>query len=159
MANVLVLMMAGLALTFSGCATGLDYERAVQVHNVYRRVLLDVDKEFTPAMVDAEKRIALANQKLDDVYDAEMKPWLAAVTALKIARQAEQAMHASLEQWQAGAENGTVLKSTYGCASDAVDKLSLAFGELPDNSLLYAASFAIGSQLRVLADGERCPVK
>lgn len=159
MASVLVLMMAGLALTFSGCATGLDYERAVQVHNVYRRVLLDVDKEFTPAMVDAEKRIALTNQNLDERYDAEMKPWLAAVTALKTARQTEQAMHASLEQWQAGAQDGAILKSTYACASDAVDKLSLAFGELPDNSVLYAAAFAISTQLRVLADGERCPVR
>lgn len=156
--NLLIIAMATLAIT-SGCATIPDIDRATTVHNVYRRVLLDVDQVFVPALIEAEKKANEQHREDDELYAAEMKPWREAVAALKIARQTEEALHLSLEQWQAGTENQGVLKGVYACSADAVDKLSLAFGTLPDNSVLYAAAFAISAQLRALAYGATCEVK
>lgn len=159
MEHLLILCMACLAIASGGCLSAQSIDRAVTVHNVYRRVLLDVDKAFVPSLVDAE-RVANEQHKGDDeLYAAEMKPWRAAVAALKVARQTEQAMHLAIEQQIAGTADEGVLRTTYACAAESVDRLSLAFGTLPDNSVLYAAAFAIGTQLRSLAGNERCPVK
>lgn len=160
MENVLLIAMATLALTSAACATvATNIDRAVTVHNVYRRVLLDVDGVFVPSLIDADRKATERFKEDDELYAAEMKPWKDAVAALKAARLTEQALHLSIEQWQAGNEDKGILSGVYACAADSVDRLSLAFGTLPDNSVLYAASFAIGSQLRALADGATCEVK
>lgn len=143
----------------SACATGPSLQQAVGVHNVFRQVVLDVDAAYAPIYADAQRAADAEFPDDQALYGKAMQPYDTALNALTGAKQAERGMHLSLEQWAVAADGGKVIGSTYACAADAVDKLSLALGSLHKNALLYAATAAVTMQLRSLADGAACPVQ
>lgn len=145
-------------LASSACATGTDYQRAVSVHNVFRQVVLDVDSAYAPVYASAQKAADAEFPSDPLAYGKAMQVFDSALNALTAAKQAEQAMHLVLEQWQATAGKQGVLDETYACAADAVDKLTLAFGQLPKGSAFYTAAFAVSTQLRSMAGTVACPV-
>lgn len=155
MRHILLLAM----LLTAACATGAELQHAVSVHNVFRQVVLDADRAYAPVYAEAQH---VADTEFPDdeaAYGKAMQPYDGVLNALVVAKQAEQAVHLGLEQWQAAADKRGVLDETYACAADAVDRLTLALGQVPKGTLLYAATFAVSAQLRALADGAACPVQ
>jgi hypothetical protein len=155
-ASFLLFCMA--ALTCTSCATMQPIDRAVAVHNVFRSVLIDLDTAYVPVLAEADMAAQERAQGDAAVYLDALKPWRTAVEVLTRAKQTEQVMHAAITQAIATGQGAGVLHSTYACAAAAVDEVTLAFGVLPKGSPLYAAAFAIGVQLRNMADGAECEV-
>jgi hypothetical protein len=158
MSNASVILLACAALTFIGCASGPPMNKAIAVHNVFRSVLIDLDEAYVPVLKQADVEAQELAKGDAQVYLDALKPWRAAVDVLTRAKQAEQAMHLAISQ-QVAADNGAgVLRTTYACAADAVEEVTMAFGALPRGSPLYAAAFAIGTQLRAMAEDVKCEV-
>ena len=155
--HLLIISMIG--LTFCSCVSAPPIDKAIVVHNIYRSMLLDLDAAMAPLLSEAEAQARIDHPDDARAFVDAMKPWTEAVEALAMARQAEQAMHLSISQWDATGDEGKVLRETYACAATAIDRVSNRLGVLPHGSPLYAAAFAIGTQLRAQADGLECEVK
>lgn len=147
-----------LSATAAACATGPALDQAVSVHNVFRQVVLDGDAAYAPIYASAQHAADVEFPNDQASYAKAMQVYDSVLNALVDAKIAEGVMRTALEQWQASADKRGVLDTTYACAADAVDKLSLALGQLPQGTPFYAAAFAVGAQLRALSDGSACPV-
>lgn len=154
---VLVLAMAAFAAV-TGCTHATDVQRAIAVHNVFRSVILDIDAAYAPVLREADEAAQLQAAGDSAAYLEAIKPYTDGVKALSTAKQTEQAMHLSISQWEATGNDTGILRETYACAAEAVDRVTMALGGLPKASPLYAAAFAIGTQLRSMADGADCEV-
>lgn len=135
------------------------YQQAVDVHNVFRQVVIDADQAYAPFYKQAMASADIAYPDDTAAYQAQLLPYTDMRVGLTLAKQAEQEIFVMLSQWKATADGAGVLPQTFACAADAVSKLTFAAGKLPGGSPFYAALFAVGVQLRSMAGSTSCPVK
>lgn len=142
----------------AACASAPNLEQAVAVHNTMRQVILDSDQAFAAVYSTVEPAIAAETHGDDVAYNKAIAPYQALLSALALAKKAENTLHLALSQWQAGKLDDGLVRAAYACAADAAQTLSNAAGVMPSGGALYATSVALQVELRSLAAGAACVV-
>jgi ribosomal protein L18 len=140
-------------LLLCGCSH-VRLDTAITAHNVFRQVVSDASDGYV-ALYGAAANNAMSKGEAD--YDAAMKPYNAVVTALHVAKEAENVLHNVLDHCIA--ENDAKCDGSrigFACAAAALDSLSNSYGQIRGGAPLYAATAVAKAQLLDLADGASC---
>lgn len=150
---------ACMVLMLTACASsGSSLATAIAVHNSTKRIVETADRIVKPiyqAKVDA----ADAQYPYDDVaFAREMAPLNEVKSLLERAKQVEQSMHLGISQWQAGADDGVMVKESAACGSAVLGELGKVVVSFPGSEFFYMAAAALQDQLTLLAESVPCPV-
>lgn len=137
-----------------GCAPSVDYARAVDVHNVFRRVIVDVDQAYSPMLIEADRIATEMHANDAEAYALQMKPWVNGVGALRLAKEIEQRMRRILQDRSGSA--ASMLMNVSACAADAVERLALSLSQTPAGDRLWSTVWVTSTPLRQIAQGAEC---
>lgn len=149
-------MVMLLAAASTACASGPSLQQATSLHNTYKHLVQDADGFVAPLFDNAERVIASTYRNDDAAYARAMEPFNQALNALGVAKRGEQLLQLAISQWQAGLDDGGMVKEVAACGAQSVGALAPQLASLPGGAVWYGAVGFLADQLERLADGRPC---